>query len=239
MAITTGTLGAAISGTTSLNVVLPAGIDAGDLIIISVGGRFSDVSAPAGWYKLVTASGGLGSEAADSGVVTGAIFVKEALDTSDASSTVVITGTNSTTLTARSTFLNKAADKAWTFMTDTAQDTVAGTSWSTTFANSPPVAPGDKVLVMNIANTDAYGISANSITATDASFTGGFVTMSQASSNGNDVHTYGLITNVSASISNPITYSATYSGSTAVAPTGPALLVRFREGPKRKVSIVN
>ena len=171
-----GASGAVDTGTTALAVPHPAGIAAGNLLVLVVGNKFvpNGPATPAGW-TLVTngqGSGGLGTNGPDRGTVYSTIFVKVALGNETGNLAVTITGGSG--VIGRMFRYTKTSAADWDFAATNGADNTAGTDWSVTGAADPGVYIDDLIIVGSVINSNrmnaANPFSSEAVSATGATF---------------------------------------------------------------------
>ena len=166
-ALAFGTAGATTTaGTTTGSVAFPTGILKGELLVLYAGNRpsASTFATPAGWTLMATATGGAGAEAADTGIMRGTVFTKEADGTETGNLTVTITG--GTSIGAKILRYTKTTGKVWDVAIATGADNTAGTSWSATAASNPGVTAGDILLICSCSSTDTATVTVPVVTQT-------------------------------------------------------------------------
>jgi hypothetical protein len=234
MSVTFKTTGSGVSGSTSVAPAPNAGNlpVAGDRSIMIVGTKpdTATIATPAGWTLIGQATGGTGSQAADTGTCRIAAFYRD--DAFSGAQTVTITNGNSSlgVIVTYSKSLGGWAAIAFT----TGDDTTTGdATYSAACAADPGITAGDALLAGIHIPTDACTIAAGSalgspsITAT--SLTGGTTGSAyNETGTGNDAGG-GIIrregfTGTAASVA---TVAATFTGATNTA--GPTILVRLRD----------
>lgn len=231
-AVAFGAAGAVATGTTSLNVPHPAGIVAGDLLVLVVGNKFSPANpptTPAGWTLVGQGAGGLGNtNTNDQGPVFSTIFVKEAVGGEAGNLAVSLPLANSSV--GRMFRYTKAAGTVWDYAATSGSDDIANTAWSVTGAANPGIMAGDMLIVGSATNTDQYAYSAESVAATGATF--GIHTERQDSGNasGRDVRLVVSDHTVTAGVATaaPV-FTMTASGTALNRPTGASVILRVRE----------
>lgn len=227
MAITFGASGATASGTTSVVAAYPAGITAGQLLLLPVTTKPQTVTVntPAGWRQVASNTGGTGTFGADTGPTQVVLFARTADGAETGSVTVSIsTATNQAAMGAIQRWTKTNAE--WDLDAFVgAADTTNATSYSATGA-ALNCATGDVLWHMFAANGDLSGaVSARTLTL--AGGTTGTVSGRQgsATANGNDLGIHTWDAPVSAGANGAPTATATFVGATS----GAALFVRIRE----------
>lgn len=226
-----GAAGAVATGTNALAVPHPAGIVAGNLLVLVIANKIPPAgpSTPLGWTLAAQAQGGAGADNVnDSGQVFVTVFTKVAIGGEAGNLAVTITGGN---VAVGRMFRYTKTASAWLTATTTGSDNTAGAGWSVTGAANPGIASGDMVIVGSAANSDNYNWSAESISATGATFGVHTERQDSGSANGRDAdlvvsdHT---VTAGSATAA-PV-YTMTASGSSAPTnPAGASVILRIRE----------
>lgn len=212
----------------------PAGLAAGDYVLLSVAQKRADrsVTTPSGFTLLGTATGGAGTEGtADEGTVKHWLYGYEAVGGESGTITVNSTGGTASCMFARTHAFRKTGGTTWDVSAvATGSDNAAGTAFSVTFGTDPGITTDDLVTVSWSINSDAYTVSTHT-------FTEGSLTVGTVSSRGNAAVTAGASLR-SGLVTAPITagtaggaatYGHTSSGSATNAPAGCAILVRLRE----------
>lgn len=256
MAVSFRISGAVASGTASISIPYPAGIVAGDLLVIFVNlklaGDFStaflELAAAAGFTPVVGSSGGVGTGGGiDTGSVLNRLFIKIAVGNETGS----VAGTsqggqNINSMIGRMFCYNydktKSLDLFYkTFSHSPATATAAisiipGTGFSTP-TNSTPTpliigGAGEVSLVAFGINADTYTYSAQTLAVTGVTYSAVVERQDSGTNSGADTgllvteHSVTAGTNSDASM----TYNVTSSGSTATAPTGAFIFVHLKEG---------
>jgi MSHA biogenesis protein MshQ len=219
------------TGTTSLSVAYPTGIQAGDQLVLAICNKYptNSPSLPSGWSAPSNSqgTGGAGANGNDSGNVYATIFVKVATGSESGNLTVTITSGNSAV--AQMALYRKAADKNWENVCTNGADNTAGTDWSVTGAANPGITAADRIFTCSAINTDSYSFSSHAISATGVTF--GAV---QADGSGTNLgqDSYCVITDheVSAGTASaaPV-FTMTASGTASDIPAGATVILRMRE----------
>lgn len=232
-----GSAGAVATGSTALAVPHPAGIVAGDLLVLAVGNKYptNGPATPVGW-SLVTngqQSGGSGAAGADSGAVYSTVFVKTALGSETGNLAITLTSANSSM--ARMFRYTKAADASWDYAATNGTDATAGAAWSVTGAANPGIVTGDVVVVVSAINGNVMSAwGSQSVAATGATLTTHTERQNSTTNTGDDMgfvvsdHT---VTAGSASAPPGFTMTAGAGTATANSPTGASVFLRIREVP--------
>ncbi len=227
-----GSSGNVARGTTSLSVPYPAGIVAGDLLVLVVGNKYptNGPSTPSDWTLAGRGSGGLGSPGGDSGQVYSTIFVKEVAGNESGNLALTITSAN--TSMARMFRYTKASGTAWDFAATTGSDNVANTTWSIVGASNPGITSGDMIIVGSALNGNRVTSWTESISASGATFGATTERQDSASGTGNDM---GLIvsehpvTGGTATVVPTYTMAGANGSANSTSPTGAAVILRIRE----------
>lgn len=236
-ALATGTAGTVGSGgTTSVTVAYPAGIVAGDLILMWVGNR-PNAQTPAdiaGWDKF-SATGGTGAEGAGTGTTRGTLYVKKDADgryeaAGTETGSVTVTCTSGTSMFGRMVKYSKTTGKAWAVAHDTGNDSSAGAAGSWTCATNIGLSAGDMLAIFIINSEDTARAASEAVTATGCTF--GSLTEIQDSgiTTGNDL---GMVicdfpVSTGPSSAAPVC-TLTWSGTNSANSAGPARFVRIRQ----------
>jgi len=212
----------------------PAGLAAGDYVVLTVAQKYADrsVTTPSGWTLLDSVTGGAGTDGiVNEGQVKLWLYGYEAVGGESGTITVNSTGGTASCLFGRTHAFRKTGGTSWGIGTAaTGSDNTAGTAFSVTFGTDPGITTDDLVTVAWAVNSDAYAVSTH--TLSEAGLTIGTV-----SSRGNAAVTAGhhlragLVTApVTAGTSGgAATYGHTSSSSATNAPAGCAILLRLRE----------
>lgn len=234
-----GSSGAVATGTTALAVPHPAGIVAGDLLVLVVGNKHppNGPTTPAGW-TLVTngqGSGGLGANGADSGPVFSTIFVKIALGTETGNLSITLTG--AVGAIGRMFRYTKTLASAWDYAATNGADSTAGTDWSVTGAANPGISGEDVIIVGSVVNSnrmnDPDPWTLASVTATGATVGAATERQDSSTASGNDlalIVSEHPVTAGTATAAPVFTMTGSPIGRVRVTtPTGPSVFLRIRE----------
>ncbi len=230
-AVAFGNSGAVDPGTTTLVIPYPTGIVAGNLLVLAVGNKYppNGPAAPAGWTLVANgqASGGAGAAGNDTGNVYATVFVKVADGTETGNLTVTLTGAN--TSMGRIFRYTNAAGSGWDYAATYGSDNTGGTAWIVSSAADPGITAGDMLVVISAINTDAPTWTAESVSATGATFGTHTERQDSGTGFGNDMrlvvsdHTVTAGTALAAPV-----YTMSASGGT---PEGASVILRIREVP--------
>lgn len=241
-AVTFGSAGGtgAATGTTSLTVIHPATVNAGDLLVLAVGNKYptNGPATPAGWTLVTNGqiSGGLGPQGANTGTVYATVFVKVASGTEDGTNlTVTLTSANSSM--GRMFRYTNAAGSGWEYAATNGSDNVTGTTWSATGAADPGITSGDMLFVVSAINSNRFtgGWESESVSAAGATFTTHTERHDSTTVAGDNMalvvsdHTVTAGTASAAPV-----FTMTRTGTTTAttnAPTGASVILRIREVP--------
>lgn len=219
------------TGTTSLSVPYPAGIQAGDLLVLAIANKYpaNSPTAPTDWVIPANGqqSGGSGSNGIDTGNVYATIMVKIATGSESGSLTVNIASGDSAV--ANMVLYRKAADKSWEYVCTNGSDNSAGTSWSVTGAANPGITAGDRMFTCSGINTDSYMFSSHALAASGVTF-GAVLADGSGTNLGQDCFctlTDHVVSSGTASAAPTFTMSA--SGTTTNNPAGATVIMRMRE----------
>jgi hypothetical protein len=221
----------ASGATLNHTVTMPAGVVAGDLIVLLVAVKpdTSSITTPSGYTLQGTFSGGGGTTGIDTGPTKVAVFTREATGT-DPAPTVNVTSTNVGWFT---THRITKTGSTWSVAAAGGTDATTGSAWSVTAGTDPGLTAGDLALVASVIPTDVGAgaqFTAEAVSATGVSAWSAFTEVTEANTNvGNDIAGfvfYGTVTTGSSTAAPVIT--ATASGTTTNV-RGPSVLLRIRE----------
>jgi hypothetical protein len=229
-----GKSAALAAGTTSAAPAYPAGLAAGDLLVIGLTSKYAAPTIPSGWYCLASAilSGGAGANGIDTGVVYGALLYKYATG-SETGTQAVSAGVNS--CLGGMLAYRRAPGTSWALAAASAARNSGGsTAWSTTASTDPGLRADDLVVVLSAINADTYTYTAEALSASGATFGTATEQFDGGTTNGQDC---GIVLSdhaVSAGVSTAApTFTMTASGSATSAPAGVNIYLRLREvGPR-------
>ena len=234
-----GSSGTVATGAAALAVPHPAGIVAGDLLVLVVGNKHppNGPTTPAGW-TLVTSGqglGGLGTNGGDRGPVFSTIFVKIALGTETGN--LAVTLTSAVGSIGRMFRYTKTTAAAWDYAATNGADSMAGTNWSVTGAANPGISSGDLVIVGSVVNSnrmnDPDPWTLESVAAAGATFGGATERQDSSTAAGNDLALIVSDHPVTAGTATAVpvfTMTGAPAGRvTANTPTGPSVFLRIRE----------
>lgn len=223
----------AANGTTSLSVAYPPDIDAGDLLVMTVGNKYptNGPSTPSGWDapSNYQGTGGSGSSGNDSGSTYSSVYTRIADGTETGNQSVTITSGNVSI--GRLYLFKRVSGKIWDVSMANGGDSTVDTTWSVTAGTDPGFAAGDVVLTASAINTDAtYVYEAPTLTSTGVTFTGEVVTHHYVSATGQDASLINSIHRVASGTSSGApTFTMTSSTSGTNAPAGASVIVRIRQ----------
>lgn len=223
------------SATNSITPDWPAGLAAGDYVILEVAQKYDDrtVSTPSGFTFLTSHTGGAGTPGVDTGNIKILMYGKEADGTESGTFTVSSTGGTASCFFGRTYAMRKSGGATWSVGTAAiGADNSAGTLCSFTFGADPGIDTDDLCCVAWAVNSDAYTHGTHTFAATG-------LTVGTVSSRGNAAVTAGnnlragLVTApiTAGPATDVATYTNTASSSGASAPAGAAILLRLREIP--------
>lgn len=229
MAIALRAAGAWAAGTGSVAPALPAGIAAGDIMVMFVGCKpFSaTIVTPSGWTRLSGADGTNGSTASgvDTGSVQWAVFIREWVS-GDAAPTVTITSGN--VALGMIIGFSKSATKVWDVAGAKGSDTSSGTPFSLTMDANPGIISGDMLVSGSVIAGDNATFGTPTMTATGATI--GAVTESPTTegttAGGNDLEASNCYAAVTAG---PASAAPVVGWTLSVAQTGGGAISRLRE----------
>lgn len=216
-------------GTSSISVAYPAGIAAGQLLLLCVANKYPNNSpaTPAGWSLISNAqqSGGAGSAGIDTGTVYSTVFIREADGSETGSVTVSITSGNSAI--GRMFSYQKAAGTIWSYAAANGSMNTQSTTLSITFNVDPGIIAADVVVVSSALNTDGATFTSHGLSGPGIGTKGTSEKHDAGTTQGQDC---GLLVNEfngfnSANSSGVQTYAVAATAAVA----GAAVLVRLRE----------
>ena len=232
MAIAFGAAGAvANTATTTLTLVYPAGITAGQLIVVCICNKYplNTPTTPAGFTLATNAQGTGGSGAAgiDTGTVYSTVYYKIAAGTETGNLSITITANNAA-IGRIFTYTNGTSN--WDVAAANGADNTAGTAWLTTMNTNPGITTGDWVVVGSGINTDAYTYSAQAPAEPSVTFGVTVERQDSGTTSGQDCALVVTDTPVTAGTSTVApTYGMTASGTAANNPCGASVMLRIRE----------
>ena len=220
------------SGTSAPTVAYPAGIAAGDLLVLAIANRpnSSTPSTPSGWTapSNYTVTGGAGVEGAGTGVVRITVFVKEATGTESGSLTLSIA--SGASCGAAIWRVSRGSGKSWLVALASGSDNSAGTGWSTTFGSDPGVASGDLVFVASAASEDTASFASQALSQTGVTYGAMTERTDTAISTGNDLRLVVTEHPISSGTSSAAaTYTMTASGTGSTNTAGASVMIRLRQ----------
>lgn len=221
-----GALGGSSAGTTSITVLAPTGIAAGNMLVICLSTRQAPTT-PSGWTLVGTQSGGSGADGADTGTVHATVYTKVSDGTETDTAVAVSGGTGGGGRMIRYTKTNTA----WSASTASkGSDNTAGTDWSVTGDVDQGVTTGDFVVSCSATNNDLYTHVTPSISQTGVTFSSQAERIETPTTLGNDSTVYISEHVVSGGPSSaaPV-YTMTASGTATDNPAGATVIVRLRE----------
>ena len=223
-------IGTAATGTTPITPSYPAGILAGDLLVMSVINKYpaSPPATPAGWTPAGQAQGGAGSSGDDSGQVLSTVFVKEAAGGESGTVSVTVAGANSSSAIILA--FRKTAGTAWDYAATGGSDNSAGTSWSAAGAANPGIRAGDLVVAASAANSDAPSFSAQAVVAAGVTGWSAAAEMHDAAvGSGNDMrHVVSRHPVLAGDATGIPTFTMTGSSTSGNYPAGATVMLRLR-----------
>jgi MSHA biogenesis protein MshQ len=231
MAISFIATGAFAAGTTSLSVPYPAGLQAGDLLVLAISNKYptNGPATPADWTAPANSqgTGGSGSSGVDTGNVYATIFVKIATGSESGNLSVTITSGNSAI--GLMALYRKAADKTWDYACVNGADNTVDTSWSVTGGSNPGITSGDVVFTCSAINADTYSFTSHALAATGVTF-GTILADGSNTALGQDCYivlTSSAVSSGTASTAPTLTMTA--SSSATNSPAGATVFLRMRE----------
>lgn len=233
-ALAYGAMGTATTtGTTAPTVAYPAGITAGQLLVMVVGNRpnASTVTKPTGWEDFSgsnTATGGAGSEGAGTGTMRVTMFYRIADGTETGSVTLSIgSGTSVSACIFRVT---RGLAKQFSLALATGADSSAGTAWSVTFGSDPGVTANDLVYVFSVSSEDTASFASEALSQTGITYGTMVERLDQNVTTGNDqrlvVAEFPVTSGTSSAAA---TYTMTASGTNSANAAGVSMMLRIRQ----------
>ncbi len=234
---------AIVHGTVSAAPALPAGILAGQMLIIMVSSKHASDSIPTvnqGYTLLHSQLGGSGAFAVNTGNVRTSVFYKEAT-ASETAPTVSNTGGN--VVSARIWNYRKLGSRTWEIIGTGGSDNTGGTNnYLATSAINPGLKGGDIVLAFTTINTSAHVYGSTDNWITPGATTTAFTSLNKAGTTlGNDQYSLGseiFVLNGASTGPISIDYVATTGTATADAPAGATTFVLLRETGPALISLV-
>lgn len=218
------------TGTTAPTVAYPAGITAGQQLVLVVVNRpnTSAVTKPSGWDDIDTITGGAGSEGAGTGTIRLTAFKRIADGTESGSLTLSITsGTSVCAVIFRCT---RGLGKDFLVESRTGADSSAGTAVSVGFGSPLAYTAGDLVLVAFASSEDTATFASETLTATGTTTGTLNERIEQAVTTGNDCKLLLCEFPITAGpASAAATFAATASGTNSANVAGPAMLIRISQ----------
>jgi hypothetical protein len=231
--VTFGAIGTVTtSGTTAPTVAYPAGIAAGNLLILAIANRpnASTPSTPSGWTAPAnnTVTGGAGAEGAGTGVVRITVFVKEA--TGSEAGNLALAITSGTSCGAVIWRVSRGSGKSWLVALASGSDNSAGTGWSATFGSNPGVTSGDLVFVASAASEDTASFASQALAQTGVTYGAMTERTDTAITTGNDLRLVVTEHPISSGTSSAAaTYTMTASGTGSTNTAGASVMIRLRQ----------
>jgi MSHA biogenesis protein MshQ len=229
-----GAKGAASGGTTSVSLAYPAGIAAGDLLVVCLANKYpanGPETTPSGFVIPTNGqgSGGQGASGVDAGNVYATVFVKVA-DGSEAGnlSIAIASGNSAVGVIARYT----KTLASWSYAATNGAMNTASTSWSVTGAADPGVVGGDLVVACTAVNGNAVLFTGASHVMAQAGVTYAAGTEREEGTSATGDDTALVLADMAASSgtsSGVPTYTATTSVGGADTPAGATVILRLRE----------
>lgn len=225
---TYGAIGTGANGSTTVAPTYPAGITAGQylVLIVTSGATNSETpTTPSGWTFLATGASTDGSYGVDTGPRRVTAFGKVA--TGSESGTVTVSITNGGTCRGTITRFTKAGSGSWDVEAQGANDSTSGTGVSMTFA-SMNWNTGDAVLVATGQRVDSATQSAQSLTASGVTFGTRTNRAATAVTTGND-HRHTVDTFAAISSTSDVDAAPTWAYTASAAASAGGVIVRLRE----------
>lgn len=229
MAVSFGSQGAGVAGTTSIDVAYPASIAAGNMLVAFICTKYPGNAppAPSGWTLAVSRTGGAGASGVDSGDVDIRMFTKIADGTETGTVTFANAGANC--MSGRMARFTKAAAKNWDVSTGFGSQNTATASWSVS-TTLTDVTGGDVVFSVCGVNSNVNTFSAEAITATGLTVGTETERTDAGTASGDDAHLVAASHVITAGPATSIvTFTMTSSGSSTNEPAGAVVLLRLRE----------
>jgi hypothetical protein len=238
MAITVrGVSSTGVNSATAPSCDHPAGVAAGDLLIIHLSYKYNaaSISTPSGWIADATVvDGGNGAAGIDSGSVTTRFYWRVA--TAAESGTVTFTVTSGNIAQCRMIALTASGypRTSWDLKVDSGTDSTVDTAWSIASSGNLDSRPNDYILSLNGMNYDTATYSAYTYTQTGATFGARSQQWSIATTGGDDqrLQAFGGLVSTG-TVNAALTASSTASGSVANGPCGSGIIIRIRERRRR------
>lgn len=229
----TGSAPTLTTQTSTVDVPFPAGIQAGDLLLLSIASRLGStaIDAETGWTLLnsanvATSEGTAGTEGADAGGVRVTVFYKIADGTETGNVTVANAGTATLSKTGSISRYTKPGWATWDLASTTGKDVAGGTAYSAAMAADPGIAVGDILFVATALNGDTANWGSQDVTGTGLASALTAERAENLSSGGNDVELVTTEHDVTAALTSGVpTFVATGSAGTL---EGASVLVRLR-----------
>ncbi|MGV8972187.1 MAG: hypothetical protein ACOH10_07680, partial [Rhodoglobus sp.] len=212
---------------------VPAGITAGQYLVILIGSKPDTATAtnPAGWTDLGVM---VSTSAVGTGIDVGPTRVRaygKIADGSETAVTIVIAG-NSVTWAQMLRFTKSAAN-LWDVGVATGEDLTGGAAFSATMTSNPGLTAGDMCLVAAVIPTDITTpaqFTAEAITATGVSVWGTMVEVSEPdSASGQDIGGFVFYRPVTTGTATAAPVVTATAAGTTTAVYGPTILIRLRE----------
>ena len=248
MALSYVAAGSSAGGTTSINVPHPAGLQAGDMLLLWVTNKYpaSGPSTPSGWTRIHQRSGGSGLSGVDSGTVYLTVYSKIANGSESGNQNVIIISGNSSV--GKMICIRKPNDASW-LVVGAAEGTIItpATNESALLA----LAGGSTTTPLKLLEGDfiAIGYGINSDGQTFSSYTLTTIGTLRASSltefaddpttSGDDTKIAGAYCTVtSGALMGQPTFNLTASATLTNAPCGAVIAVILRvDAPENRVPI--
>lgn len=230
MALSFGAQGTTIAGTTSIDVPYPAGITAGQMLVLFVGTKYdpNPPATPSGWTLGASSAGGSGSSGVDTGVGDVRQYYKIADGTE--SGTVNLANASANVMVGRMARFTKGATKNWGVSTGFGNQNSANQNWSVS-TTLTDVDNGDLVFSTCFVNSNVSSFSAEAITATGLTLGTETERTDFQSAMGDDMSLVAVSHPVTGGpATSAVTYAMTSSNpATTDQPAGAVVLIRFRE----------
>jgi hypothetical protein len=227
MTVAFGAIGTGANGSTTVAPSFPAGITAGQMLLLHVtsGATNSETpTTPSGWTFLATGASTDGTYGVDAGPRRATVFCK--LATGSESGTQSVSITNGGTCRGSITRWTCAANNDWRIAAQGANDSTSGTGVSMTTA-AIDWATGDCALVAVGQRVDSATQSAQSLTASGTTFGTRTNRATVAVTTGNDhrhvIDTFAAVTTGGGSAATTWAYTASAAASAG------GVIVRLRE----------
>jgi hypothetical protein len=229
-------IGSGSGGGTAPIADYPAGIQAGDLLILMIENKYPPNAPvnPTGWKFEAQISGGSGVAGPGTGQVTTTVYTKVADGTETGSLALSIPSGNSSVARIMSVRSDRGGRIFYDIAVGTAAQNTGNTvNWSSTTSQNMELTVDDFMVAVNGININTYTYTPYTFTQTGTTFGARNQRTSTATSGGGTSRLQVATCSVTAGGANlPVTYGMTSSGSAVDNPAGSTVILRIRE--KRK-----